>query len=297
MIRVMDQADRLRQLMDLPGRRARAIAVASGKGGVGKTNLAVNLGICLVRLGRQVILIDVDIGLANADVLLGVEARFHLGNVLAGEVRVGDALVPCPGGLLLLPGSSAVAFSDLGESERRFLAESFRQLEAQADVVIIDTAAGISRNVIEFCRAAGEVLVVTTPEPTAITDAYALIKAMAREKGAGRIRLIVNQALDRTEAGSVSERLRMVSRKFLGLEVENLGYVLADERVRAAVRRRKPFCLESPRSPAAACVRAIAERMLGETPAAPVGPGILQRFASAIGVGAAAPRSWPGGGA
>src|SRR5512143_857744 len=113
----MDQAERLRQMMDFPARRARAIAVASGKGGVGKTNIAVNLGIALGRLGRRVILIDVDIGLANADVLLGVETRFNLGNVLAGEVGALDALVPCPGGLLLLPGSTATAVSDLSEGE------------------------------------------------------------------------------------------------------------------------------------------------------------------------------------
>jgi flagellar biosynthesis protein FlhG len=280
----MDQAERLRELMDLPRRRARVVSVASGKGGVGKTNLAVNLGAALVRLGRRVILIDVDIGLANADVLLGVEARFHLGNVLAGEVGVLDALVTCPGGLLLLPGSSATAFSDLSEGERAFLAQSFRQLEAYADIIIIDTGAGISRNVIDFCRAADEVLVVTTPEPTAITDGYALIKAIAREKGAGRIRLVVNQASDRMEAGRVSERLRAVSRRFLGIEVDNLGMVLQDERVRQAVRKRRPFLLDAPRCPASACLRAIAERMLGETPVRPLGEGsFLQRFAAVLG--------------
>jgi flagellar biosynthesis protein FlhG len=282
----MDQAERLRQMMDLPARRTRAIAIASGKGGVGKTNIAVNLGIALARMGRRAILIDVDIGLANADVLLGVETRFNLGNVLAGEVGVLDALVPCPGGLLLLPGSTAAAVSDLSEGERSFLSSRFRQLESLADIIIIDTAAGISRNVIEFCRAADEVLVVTTPEPTAITDGYALVKAIAREKGHGRLRLIVNQAIDRGEAGRVSERLRAVSRRFLGIEVDNLGYVLADERVRSAVRRRKPFVLETPRAPAAVCVRAIAERILGEPQPVPRPEGsFLQRFAAVLGMG------------
>ncbi len=273
-------------MMELPTRRARAIAVASGKGGVGKTNLAVNLGIALVRLGRRVILVDVDIGLANADVLLGIQPRFNLGNVLAGEVGALDALVPCPGGIQLLAGSSASSFSDLSEAERSFLSSSFRQLEACADFIIIDTGAGISRNVIEFCRASEEVLVVTTPEPTAITDGYALVKAIAREKGHGRIRLVVNQALDRVEAGRVSERLRAVSRRFLGIEVDNLGYVLLDERVRAAVRRRKPFVLETPRAPAAVCIRGIAERILGEPALAPAaGPGFLGRLFAGLGGG------------
>lgn len=270
--------------MDLPTRRARAFAVASGKGGAGKTNVAVNLGLALVRLGRRVILVDVDIGLANADVLLGVQPRFHLGNVLAGEVGVLEALVPCPGGLLLLAGSSATAISDLNEGERAFLATSFRRLEAYADVLIIDTGAGISRNVIEFARAADEVLVVTTPEPTAITDGYALIKVIAREKGVGRVRLIVNQALDRLEAGRVSERLRMVSRRFLGIEVDNLGYVLADPQVPAAVRRRRPFSIDVPKCPASVCVRGIAERLLGESLTAQPRPGgFLQRFTAAFG--------------
>ena len=282
----MDQADRLRELMGLPFRRARSIAISSGKGGVGKTNIAVNLGIALARLGRKVVLADVDIGLANADVLLGVQPRFHLGNVLAGEVGVLDALAPCPGGLQLLAGSNATAFSDLSEEERDFLAARFHELERHSDFLIVDTGAGISRNVIEFCRAADEVLVVTTPEPTAVTDGYALIKAIAREKGHGRIRLLVNQAGDRMEAGHVCERVRMVAQRFLGLEVENLGYVLLDDRVRSAVRQRRPFVQEAPRSPASVCIRAIAERILGEPSAARrAGGGFLQRFAATMGGG------------
>jgi len=273
-------------MMDLPAHRARVIAVASGKGGVGKTNIALNLGIALVRLGRKVILIDVDIGLANADVLLGVQPRFHLGNVLAGEVAVADALIPCPGGLLLLPGSSSNSFSDLSEEERRFLTARFRQLDTYGDILIVDTGAGISRNVIEFCRAADEVLVITTPEPTAVTDGYALIKAIAREKGHGKVRLVVNVASDRLEAGRVSERGRMGSRRFLSIEVDNLGYVLHDDRVRSAVRRRKPFILETPRSPASVCVRAIAERLLCDPGVQPRGGlSFLQRFAATMGNG------------
>src|SRR5438093_9804913 len=170
----MDQAERLRELMDLPKKRARVITVASGKGGVGKTNLAVNRGLSLVRLGRRVVLVDVDIGLANADVLLGVQPRFHLGHVLAGEVEVLDALVTCPGGLQLLAGSSSTPFSELSEGERSFLLSGFRRLSAEGDILIVDVGAGISRNVLDFSRAADDLLVVTTPEPTAITDGYAL---------------------------------------------------------------------------------------------------------------------------
>ena len=282
----MDQAERLRQLLDRASRRARVLAVSSGKGGVGKTTLAVNLSIALARSGKKVVLVDVDIGLANADVVLGVEPRVSLAQVLSGETGILDALLPCPGGIHLLAGSSATAFSDLSASEREFLLRGLRDIAAAADFIVIDTGAGISRNVLEFCRAADEVLVVTTPEPTAVTDAYALIKCLAHERGAGKIRLVVNQALDRMEAGAVAERMRAVARRFLALEVENLGYVLADDSVRDSVRARRPVLLAAPRSTAAVCVRALAERVLGSSiPRERAQKGFLHRFAEAIGVG------------
>ncbi|MBI4584273.1 MAG: MinD/ParA family protein [Planctomycetes bacterium] len=278
----MDQAARLRSLMNAKEHRARVIAVTSGKGGVGKTNLSVNLAIAMARLGRKVVLVDVDIGLANADVLFDVNPRFHLGHVLSGEVDSLEALVATHSGVLLLPGATGtVPFSDLKESERSFLIESFRRLEDFADYLIIDTGAGISRNVIQFAGAADEIIVVTTPEPTAITDGYAMIKTICREKGLGKIRLVVNLAADRIEAGRVAERIRMVSRRFLGIEVENLGHILADDRVRSAVKRRKPFFLESPRGPASTCIRQICDRILSENVQRPQ-RGFFQRFAEAL---------------
>lgn len=266
----MDQAERLRTLIDGRGKGARVIAVASGKGGVGKTNLCLNLAIVLRQLGRRATVVDVDIGLANADVLLGVHSKHNLGHVLAGEISVREALTEAPGGIFLLAGSTGMpVVSDLGEEERTFLVQSFRELEEQTDVLIIDTGAGITRNVVHFAAAADEVIVVTTPEPTAITDGYALIKTVSREKGFGRIRLVINQAVNHLEAGRVSERIRMVSRRFLNLEVDSLGYVLADPRVGLSVRRKRPFVLMSPRCPASQCVRVLAERLLEDSPAAP----------------------------
>ncbi len=278
----MDQAERLRSLMNSRSSRARVIAVASGKGGVGKTNLSVNLAVAMTRLGRRVVLADLDIGLSNADVLLDVHPKFNLSHVLSGEVSPLDVLVKTPSGVFLLPGSNgSVTYSDLDEAERAFLIESFRRFEQYADFLIIDTAAGISANVVRFACAADEVIIVTTPEPTAITDGYAMIKAVSRQKGCGQIRLVVNQANDHVEAGRVAERIRMVSRKFLGIEVESLGHILADDRVRAAVRRRRPFFLDAPRGPASTGVRQVCDRILTDG-RHPVGGGFFRRFAESL---------------
>lgn len=277
----MDQAERLRELVKDTDSRARVVAIASGKGGTGKTNLAVNLAALIVELGKRAILIDVDIGLANADVLLGVQPRVHLGHVLSGEVSVLDALVPAAGGVLLLPGTSLRPVSDLAPTERDYLVETFRQLESYADVILIDTGAGVSENVLQFAGAADEVIVVTTPEPTAIVDGYNFIRNVSQQRGTGRIRLVVNQARDAFEAARVSERIRMVARRFLRLEVEDLGYVVADPLVPRSVRRRRPFVLEHPTSPAATCLRAIVDRAFGDEPAVRTG-GFFRRFARAI---------------
>lgn len=279
----MDQADRLRSLMSVETGRARVIAVTSGKGGVGKTNIAVNTAIALAKLGKRVVLIDVDIGLSNADVFLDVKPRYHLGHILSGEIPPLDALVPTRSGVYLLPGSSGgVTFSDLTGNEREFLIESFKRFEQYADFIIIDTGAGITSNVVQFACAADEIIVVTTPEPTAMSDGYAMIKTVSRQKGCGPIRLVVNMAVDRTEAGKVAERIRLVCHRFLGLEVENLGHVLADDRVKLAVRRRRPFFLESPRGPASTGVRQIADRLLGDSRPR-LESGFFKRFAEALG--------------
>jgi flagellar biosynthesis protein FlhG len=260
----MDQAEGLRELMaHAHDDRARVIAVSSGKGGVGKTNICVNLAIALASMGRRVVLVDVDIGLANADVVLGVKPEFDLRHVLVGEVDVQSALTEAPGDIRLLAGSAGVrTVSDLDKSQRGFLVSCFEELTYSNDFVLIDTGAGITRNVIDFAAAADEVLVVTTPEPPAMTDGYALIKTVSREKGYGRIRLVCNQAFGRLEAGRVCGRIREVCLRFLDLEVEYLGYVLSDQSVGRAVRRRHPFVLEYPNCPASDCVLTLAERLV-----------------------------------
>lgn len=278
----MDQADRLRDLVSGQETRARVLAVASGKGGVGKTSLAVNLALALVEKGKRVILVDVDIGLANSDVLLGVQPRVHLGHVLAGEVGPLDALTITPGGVALLPGCTGIRhISDLERNEQDFLIRSFEELESHADFILLDTGAGISRNVVQFSAAADEVLIVTVPEPTAITDGYALAKAISREKGFGRIRLVVNMALDGKEATRVSERIQNVARRFLGIEVDHFGHVVMDDRVPRAIRRRRPLLLEQPHAPASVCIKTLAHKLLSET-VSQKSRGFFKRFAGAI---------------
>ena len=280
----MDQAQKLRDLMSGGESRAKVIAVASGKGGVGKSNIAVSLALALAEREKRVILVDGDIGLANADVLLSVEPQVHLGHVLSGEVSALDALTPAPGGVYLLAGCmGARHLSDLERTERDFLVRSFQELEAFADYVILDTAAGISRNVVQLASAADEVVVVTTPEPTAITDGYAVIKAITREKGFGRIRLCVNLVREAREASRVAERIGAVSRRFLGVEVDALGHVVHDEAVLRAVRRKRPFLLEFPRCAASECVRAMARKLSGEA-SGRASAGFFRRFASAMGI-------------
>ena len=258
----MDQAEGLRELMEESYDQARVVALSSGKGGVGKTNVCANLAIALASMGRRVVVVDVDIGLANADVVLGVKPAFDLRHVLVGEVEVQSALTAAPGNIRLLAGSAGVrTVSDLDKSQRGFLVSCFEELTHSNDFVLIDTGAGITRNVIDFAAAADEVLVVTTPEPTSMTDAYALIKTVSREKGYGSIRLVCNQAFGREEAGRACGRIRDVCLRFLDLEVDYVGYVLSDECVGQAVRRRRPFILEYPNCPASDCMLTIAQRL------------------------------------
>ncbi len=247
--------------------RADVIAVTSGKGGVGKSNIAVNLAIQFASAGRDVVLLDADLGLANADVLCNIDLPHNLAHVIARKKELQEVLVRAPGGFRLIGGASGLArMADLGDDDRQRLVDALGELEHQVDVILIDTGAGISPNVLSFTRAADQVLVVTTPEPTAITDAYAVIKVISRQDILGdgtenRLSLLVNQARSVGEARVVQERIAKVARQFLGVGVLNAGYVPADEQVQMAVRRRTPFVLGSPRCPASQSVAQLAMRL------------------------------------
>lgn len=301
---MIDQASQLRSMMQQrsgaesvapaapvrrvePRRRASVIAVTSGKGGVGKSNIAVNLAIQLASAGKQVVLLDADLGLANADVLCNVDLKLNLAHVIARKKELHEVLVAAPGGFSLIGGASGLArMADLTDDDRQRLVDSMADLEHLADVILIDTGAGISPNVLSFTRAADHVLIVTTPEPTAITDAYAVVKVLSRQdvmttpqNADRRVSLLVNQVRSANEAKVVHGRIAQVAKQFLGVSVLDAGYVLADEAVPQAVRRRTPFVLGSPSSPASKCVAQLAMRLeQGVAGAAAESGGFFQRM-------------------
>jgi flagellar biosynthesis protein FlhG len=290
---VMDQATHLRDMARRQERRTQTIAITSGKGGVGKTNLSVNLATVLASMRRRVILLDADLGLANADILCNVQPRFNLAHVVAGQRSLAEVLTPVPvgatgggagGSFSLIPGASGLArMADLAEADRKRIVSDLDSLSESADALIIDTGAGIGRNVLSFTSTADHVVIVTTPEPTAITDAYAVMKVLVRCGTAGKISVMVNMARSRDEALQVHERIASVARQFLKQDVAFSGYVVADAAVQQAVRKRAPFVLQYPHSAAAQCVQAWANRMDHHVDiATPVGgkPGFFARLAS-----------------
>src|SRR6185369_15597270 len=213
---LLDQATHLRAIARRSEKRAQTIAITSGKGGVGKTNLSVNLASVLAAMRRRVVLLDADLGLANADILCNVQPRFNLAHVVAGQRQLSEVLTPTPAGFSLIPGASGLAkMADLSKSDRRRIITELEAVDETADALIIDTGAGIGRNVLSFTSTADHVVIVTTPEPTAITDAYAVMKVLVRCGTAGRISVMVNMTKSRDEAKHVHERISSVARQFL----------------------------------------------------------------------------------
>jgi len=263
---------------------ARVIAVTSGKGGVGKTMLSCNLSACLSRLGQRVAIVDADLGLANAHVVLGVAPRYHLEHVLSDQCDLMDALTPAPYGMLLLAGGSGIAsLANLSDERRLRLIESLSELDELADTVIVDTGAGLSDNVIGFVLAAEEAIIVTTPEPTAMADAYATIKVVLRENPNARLRILINMARTSQKAQSAWLRLQLVTRQFLDKEIEFLGAIPADNSVLKAIRSQELLVISDPHCAASRAIDSIA-RILTTAPVRSMGmPGFLNRVSSFVG--------------
>lgn len=274
-----DQASRLRELA---GQRAaaRSLAIVSGKGGVGKTNVAVNLSLCLAARKHRVTLVDLDMGLANADLLLGLSPKFTLAHVLSGVRSLEDVTLSAADGLQFVPGASGLEnLANLSEFERQNLLRQLQTLEDNTEMLVFDCGAGISRGVMRFAQSAQRVMVVTTPEPTSMTDAYATIKVLAREHYRGGVGVLVNKAASRTEAEATWTRIFDVSKKFLNYSIANFGFVLQDMCVVQAVRARSPVVLRFPHCSASSCIAAIADSIAAESARVTRRAGFFRRVA------------------
>ncbi len=257
---------------------AQVIAIASGKGGTGKTNVAANLAICLMASRKDVLLIDADLGLANLDVVMNVKVRHTLAQVIDGKKNIDEIIQRGPAGLKMICGASGLArIADLTDFERQRIVQQFSELENKADIIIIDTGAGISQNVLGFCESAQRTVVVVTPEPTSITDAYALIKRLSQEHSGTKISLLVNMAESRADAKKVYQRLAGVAGRFLSTTVYDAGYILRDEHVRQAVSQRQPVTLAYPRCQASYCFMALAGKLSRPTAVAADDEGFFKK--------------------
>ena len=275
-----DQASRLRNLLEEMSeeevaakkigeldldveKNTRVIAITSGKGGVGKTNLAVNLAIALQTFGKKVLLIDADIGMANVNVLMGRVTNKSLVDLLEDEIELEDVIEEGMEGVKYISGVAGIETAlNVNRSEQRKIHRKLSRVSELADFIIIDTGAGLSRYVIEFILAAHEVLLVTTPEPTSLADAYTVVKAYSKYSKNRSIKLVVNRIRDEEESFEVVERLNQTTQKFLKLSVDCLGYIYEDRAVRAAVKNQEPFILSKPNSPASLCVKELAKSLL-----------------------------------
>ena len=247
----------------------RVIAITSGKGGVGKTNIAANLGFALQRMGRQVLILDGDLGLANIDVLLGLTPKYNLSHVISGQKSISDIIVKGPEKLKILPASSGIQELTLLSKEHKIkVLTDLDSVVDQADILLIDTAAGISSNVMDLIMTAQEIMVVVTPEPTSITDAYALMKVLSLKYAENRCKLLVNMAASDQEADEVYRQLNLVAGKFLNFALDYCGFVLRDEKVAQGVRRQKIVSEIYPDAEASLCFEKLARKILIPPPLA-----------------------------
>ena len=237
------------------------ISVTSGKGGVGKTNISVNLACCLAREGRSVVLLDADLGLANVDVVLGLTPKRNLFHLFHEGAQLSDVLMDTPYGFKILPASSGVSeMLSLSAGQKITLLESMDELEDAVDYLIVDTGAGINENVMYFNLAAQERLVILTPEPTSLTDAYALIKVMQQNHDVHDFRVLVNLAPDERSAKEIFRRLYKACDHFLaGVSLDYVGMIPRDAGVRKAVINQKPFCIQEPEGPACQALTAVSK--------------------------------------
>lgn len=272
-----DQAEKLREIINdiksyskqsaietaTPQAEARVITITSGKGGVGKTNFTVNLAIKLSQMGKRVIIIDADLGLSNVDVIMGKMSRYNLSDVIKNNKDIMEILEDGPHGVRFISGGSGVQdLIKLNKMQMVDLLMKIGKLDYEADIILIDTGAGLSESVLSFVHASKEVILVTTPEPTAITDAYALIKTISIKDAYKDIKIVVNRVESDTEAYNILERLKFVTERFIGIKLNSLGFIMYDSCVSKSVKIQQPFVLNYAKCEATKNVTDIAKILL-----------------------------------
>jgi flagellar biosynthesis protein FlhG len=247
--------------------KMRVLSVTSGKGGVGKTNFVTNLAYVLSKFGKNVYIFDADIGLANIDVLLGLTPEYNLQHVLNGEKSINEIIVNGPGNIKIFPASSGIQeLSELNDEQKIHLLSEFGSLKDEIDFMFIDTGAGISSNVMYFNMAAREKIVVVTPEPTSITDAYAIMKVMSKKYSIDRFKLVANQVKNEAEADELYANLNSVAERFLDVTIDFTGYICKDNHIVKSVRKQKLVTELYPESPSSLCFVRLAKAILENPP-------------------------------
>lgn len=263
---INDQAQRLREEINTQSsnhKQTKVIAITSGKGGVGKSNFSLNFALSLSEMGHKVVVFDADLGLANLDVLMGISPKYNLFQMAEYRYTIWDIIEKGPGGIEFIAGYSDFAkLNMLDEQKLGYLFEQLTQLEGYADVVIIDTGAGLSRESLQFLLAADEVFIITTPEPTSITDAYTVIKMLQSKNPFVLPRLVVNRAISQQEGMATADRIATVAKRFLNIDLNMIGIVNEDSNVSKSVKRQEPFLLAYPQTDASGAIRKIAKKFV-----------------------------------
>jgi flagellar biosynthesis protein FlhG len=278
-VRMGYEALQLQQMAQSCGtRRAHVLAVASGKGGVGKTHIAANMAICLAASGKKVLLLDGDMSLGNLDIILDLDHKYNISHLISGRKTVEEIINVGPHGLEVICGTSGLEhLANMTEFDRQRLTQQLSRLQETSDIIVIDTAAGISKQVVSFCLAADHMLVVTTPEAAAMTDAYAMIKVLVGNGFSERISLIVNMAESIAEGRKTYQQIANVARRFLNVNISNAGILLRDDKMTTAARMRKPVVLAFPRADITTSIANLAAKLNKSTVACGEQNGFFER--------------------
>jgi flagellar biosynthesis protein FlhG len=273
---IVNRADNLRQMA--PPRsesRLRVVAITSGKGGVGKTNITANLAVLAARQGRRVLIVDADLGLANVEILFGLKPHYHMGHLLDASVPLEEVMAVGPHGVRVLPAGSGIqGLTRLDDAQKLRLVTAFDLIEDAFDLVLIDSSAGIGDNVLFFVGAAQEALLIVTVEPTSLTDAYAAVKVLSQQAGVKYFNVVVNQAPSEQSAKDIFETLTSVTNRFLNARVRYLGHLPRDENMHRAIMAQKPLVDAFPHSPSSRGLATLSEKLFGEPAPAPLDGGM-----------------------